>query len=95
MKAKSETQLGFTLIELLVVISIIGVLASLVVVALGAARAKGRDSKRVADIRQLTTALNLYYSNNDSYPPVTDGSGPGGWETTLGNFLPGLVSRLF
>jgi type II secretion system protein G len=59
---------GFTLIELLVVIAIIGLLATLAVVALQNARQKSRDAKRVSDIKQLQTALDLFYSDNNSYP---------------------------
>lgn len=59
---------GFTLIELLVVIAIIGILSTLAVVAYNNSRIKARDTKRVADIKQISKALEQYYSQNNSYP---------------------------
>lgn len=61
---------GFTLIELLVVIAIIGVLASIVLASLNTARRKGRDAKRVSDIKQIQTALELYFDSYGEYPDV-------------------------
>jgi prepilin-type N-terminal cleavage/methylation domain-containing protein len=61
---------GFTLIELLVVIAIIGLLSTLAVVALNSARQKSRDSKRVADTKQIQTALELYFADNNRYPDM-------------------------
>src|SRR3989338_3249960 len=57
---------GFTLIELLVVIAIIAVLASIVLVSLNTARIKGRDARRVADIKSLQVALEMYYDSNSN-----------------------------
>lgn len=73
---------GFTLIELLVVIAIIGILSSIVVVSLNSARAKGRDAKRITDIKQLSLALTLYYDAcGRQYPAPISGAltktGPG------------------
>lgn len=59
---------AFTLIELLVVITIIGFLASVVLVSMGGAKGKARDARRYSDLRQLQTALELYYDDNGSYP---------------------------
>jgi len=63
---------GFTLIELLVVIAIIGLLSTLAVVALGSARQKARDSKRLSDLKQVQTALELYFTDNNTYPAGTN-----------------------
>lgn len=68
LKAGGGANSGFTLIELLVVIVIIGVLATLATVALSSAREKARDARRVSDIKQIMTALELYYSDANSYP---------------------------
>lgn len=62
---------GFTLIELLVVVAIIGLLSSVVLASLNGARQKGRDARRLADLRQMQTALELYYSDHNAYPAAT------------------------
>ena len=61
-------QKGFTLIELLVVIAIIGTLSSIVIASVNQARARGRDAKRMLDLKQVQIALALYYSTVGSYP---------------------------
>lgn len=63
---------GFTLIELLVVIAIIGLLSTLAVVALGSARERARDSRRLSDLKQLQTALEMYNTNANAYPTATN-----------------------
>jgi len=84
---KSIESSGFTLIELLVVIAIIGLLASVVLLALNSARQKARDSKRVADVRQIQTALELYYNDFSGYPAQASA----GKITTGGSVLSALV----
>ncbi|OGE75347.1 MAG: hypothetical protein A3C85_02345 [Candidatus Doudnabacteria bacterium RIFCSPHIGHO2_02_FULL_48_21] len=72
---KTNLSAGFTIIELLVVISIIALLASVILVSLNSARAKARNAKRVSDLLQIQTALELYYDDNNRYPVS------GGWRS--------------
>ncbi len=75
---RNKNKAGFTLIELLVVIAIIGLLASVVLLALNSARAKSRDAKRLADIRQLASAFELYFNDVNGYPTKTTPAAIGG-----------------
>ena len=59
---------GFTLVELLVVIAIIGILATLVLLQLGSARAKARDTQRITAVNQIRSAVEQYYEDNGAYP---------------------------
>ncbi|MBU0661692.1 type II secretion system GspH family protein [Patescibacteria group bacterium] len=93
------TKTGFTLIELLVVIAIIGLLATMSIVALRNARAKSRDSKRIADLRQIRTALELYYDKFNTWPARTNDSCCDGWDQgpcgTEETFIQPLVDEGF
>ena len=98
----SISQGGFTLIELLVVIAVIGLLASVVLVALNGARLKARDAKRIADLSQISKALELYYNTNNSYPPngtcdsvlTAAGAPQSTWFACWSTFLSGYVSSM-
>jgi len=59
---------GFTLIELLIVIAIIGVLTSVVFAVVKSAKIKARNAKRLSDIHQYETALELYHTDHGGYP---------------------------
>jgi len=71
-KLLSRREKGFTLIELLIVIAIIGILATMVVLSVGSYREKARDARRINDLRQITSALIMYYNDNDGYPGTND-----------------------
>lgn len=79
----NEYKKGFTLIELLVVISIMGTLASIVLVSINSARAKGRDAYRVGSLKSFSTALELFYDSHQRFPcfeePCTASGGFGFW----------------
>ena len=71
MNASQKTQ-GFTLVELLVVIAIIGVLSSIVLASLKNVRIRANDTARVADVRSIKTAIEMYYNDNHQYPRYGD-----------------------
>lgn len=59
---------GFTLIELLVVIALIGILSTMVLANLNSGRERSRDVQRKSDLRNIQTALRLYYNDAGGYP---------------------------
>jgi prepilin-type N-terminal cleavage/methylation domain-containing protein len=62
-KSLSAGRQGFTLVELLVVIAIIGTLVTIALVSFRSSQAKGRDAQRKSDLKQVSSALELYYSD--------------------------------
>ncbi|GAC1412041.1 MAG: hypothetical protein NVSMB66_0040 [Candidatus Doudnabacteria bacterium] len=96
---ENKKENAFTLIELLVVISIIGILTSIILVALGNGRQKSRIAKRIADLKQMQGAIEQYYGANQGFPNTTAGI----WRTecvswnaniaqySSANVVPGLV----
>lgn len=76
---------GFTLIELLVVISIIGILATLVAANINSARSRARDAERKSDIRNIATALRLFYNDNSIYPAESALPWGSEWTSTDGS----------
>ncbi len=83
---------GFTLLELLVVITIIGLLSAVGLASYTRAQARARDAKRQGDLTTLRNALELYYSENNSY--VSTG---GAWQdvaTALAPLVPTFTKQI-
>ena len=78
---------GFTLIELLVVIAIIGLLATIVLVSLNNARNKASNTKVKADLSQVMLAVEMYYSDNNTYPATT-------WTALTAALQPTYIQRM-
>lgn len=86
-KNKIREKTGFTLIELLVVIAIIALLSSVALIALVSARQKSRDVKRLGDMAQMNTAMELFFASNKGYPSSAFGL-PQGLTPTFASILP-------
>ncbi len=76
---KRNTNSAFTLIELLVVISIISILISILLPALGAARKTSRSVACLSNIRQLGTWAMTYAADSKGILPTHNDSG---WSDT-------------
>lgn len=72
---------GFSLTELMITMSIVGSVAGLAGAQLDDVLPMARDAQRKANIRQVQTALNLYYNDHEQYP-VSSGAEPTaeGWQ---------------
>jgi len=91
---------GFTLIELLVVIAIIAILSTVVMAGLNSARQKGRDAKRLSDIKAVQAALELFsdscvtgYPLNTAALPLT--SATPAWGDGAANCTSAVVMTTF
>jgi len=84
---KKNRKGGFTLIELLVVIAIIGILAAVVLVSLNSARVRGRDARRLSDLQNVATAMEIYFDQNNRYP---DNAAGATWSTNFNTIVTAL-----
>ncbi len=66
--------------ELLIVVAIIGLLASMILVGLSSFRSRGRDARRVSDVKQAQNGLEIYYAKENKYPVVAYSSALDSWE---------------
>ena len=64
---------GFTLVELLVVMAILGILATIITGGFKNALMRGRDTRRKSDLKQIATALELFYHDWGYYPSESQG----------------------
>ncbi len=63
-----DPQPKVTLLEVLIIIAIIALVGTLAAVAVGAARSKERDATRLSNVRQVQSALEDYFNENNAYP---------------------------
>lgn len=59
---------AFTLVELLVTISVIGVLATVLMINFVGSRERAKDSQKIQNLNSVKNALRIYYNDNQEYP---------------------------
>lgn len=75
---------GFTLIELLIVVAIIAILAAIAVPNFLEAQTRAKNSKAVADMRTMVTALETYRIDTNAYPSDSGNGSSGIWRSYKG-----------
>jgi prepilin-type N-terminal cleavage/methylation domain-containing protein len=79
---KDQEDHGFTLVELLIVIVILGILSTVVVLAVSGVRTEAVDSACEGHERQLITAVEAYFARFET-TTLPDAGGDEGFEQTL------------
>lgn len=74
--------------ELMVVVAVLAIIAAAVVLSLRNITHDAKESIAKSDLRTLVTAVVIYESRHQAYPPVTD------WETYLQNDDPRVIDRI-
>ncbi len=82
LEKRLSKQKGFTLIEMVVVIAVMGVLMGLAFRGFAGIQESTRDTRRIADLRRVQTALELYFARCGHYPTTLTCGAPQG--TTQG-----------
>jgi type II secretion system protein G len=68
LRVARKNECGFTLIELLIVIVILGILAGIVVIAVGAFTDRGETAACKADVKAVEVAVEAYRAKTSGYP---------------------------
>ena len=91
-----KSKSGFTLIELLVVVVIIGILATITVIAYRGIQERARDDRRKTDVANIAKAMELYYSDNGRYPAVNGATTitPATWASSIDSSWTSFSSTL-
>jgi len=86
LRARRTASRGFTLIELLIVVAIIGIIVAIAVVNMINAIQRAKQKRSMADIKSLSSALEAYAVDLNSYPAAAGYSLPSGLSLPTATF---------
>lgn len=89
---KFKLERGFTIVELLIVIVVIGILASITIIAYNGMQNGATASREISDLQSIDRAIQLYYVDNGAYPSTGGVASWVGW-SQLPNFVPGITPK--
>lgn len=89
----NKKQTGFTIVELLIVIVVIGILAAISIVAYSGIQDRAENARLQAGMSSLNKAIQLFYSENGTYPLTGVGVWRGYNSAINDNFIPGIVPK--
>ena len=78
MKVRKDHPKGFTLIELLIVVAVIGIIVAIAIVNFINAIQRAKQKRSMADLRNLSTAVEAYATDRNFYPSAAGFSLPSG-----------------
>lgn len=70
---KFKTKSAFTLVELLIVLAILSLLVSIALVSFRSSQARGRDAQKKSNLKQISSSLELFFSDYGKYPDDNGG----------------------
>lgn len=86
-------QTGFTIVELLIVIVVIGILAAISIVAYSGVQDRAENARLQSGMSSVNKAIQLFYSENGTYP-LTGVSVWRGYNSAINdNFVPGVAPK--
>jgi len=77
LKRSHDGERGFTLVELLMVVAIIAILAAVAIPSFSRFMARGYTASMLSDAKNVSTTLEAYYGDNNTYVTATASLGPG------------------
>ena len=106
MRLRKSPVVGFTIVELLIVIVILGVLATIVIVAYSGVQERARSAKRQNDIAAVQKIVEAYNAEKGEYPKTSNDT-PANWRSidvqtddncqngsSTANWIPGVSAKL-